>query len=405
MKNLLMVVTHYAPLNISGTLRAVKFSQDLPDFGWNVHVLRPVRYLKILYPDQSRPIPDGVIIHTVPHFAPSEFLPALVGRMGINPLWIVMPDAMRFWYLFAVRKGIQVVEKHRIDAIFCTVPQYTGALVAAEIARRTSIPFVYDVRDSWNREPELHPMPTAWHQRRNLAMERRVVKISSTVTTVRQALVSQYQQDYPNANVRQISHGFDPSDIPSADYIPHLGELHLIHLGTIYRGSNNRHPDTVFHAIRNLIDRSEIPQDKVHIAFVGNAVDAVSSLVNRFELTDSVQYIPQQPYLTAVQKMLTANVLLMIERTNSIPNKFYEYLATGLPTLILSDNAEIQQIVTGYTDNSYVLSPNDTTAIESALLDMYRNPRLNSKLQAYRARFSRRGQAEQLATLLDELTV
>jgi hypothetical protein len=63
-------------------------------------------------------------------------------------------------------------------------------------------------------------------------------------------------------------------------------------------------------------------------------------MVEERDLSDVVEFPPAVPYREALQEMILADALLVVQAANSnyqIPAKLYEYLRAGRPVLALTD--------------------------------------------------------------------
>ncbi|HET7903715.1 MAG TPA: glycosyltransferase, partial [Candidatus Eisenbacteria bacterium] len=172
-RRVLMVAFHYPPEGgSSGVLRTLKFSRYLLRYGWQPHVLTltassyPVRDEKLL-----AQIPPEVVVHRTRAIDSGRHL-AIRGRYLSS---LAIPDRFIGWLPFAVPRGIDVVRRHGIDAIYSTSPLATAHLIALRIHRATRVPWVADFRDPWIEEG-IHPRPGSMRERIERRLERAVVR-------------------------------------------------------------------------------------------------------------------------------------------------------------------------------------------------------------------------------------
>jgi hypothetical protein len=67
-----------------------------------------------------------------------------------SPTFGDFPDAFRGWVAPAVRSALEVIDRERVDAICSLCPPATAHVVAAEVARRTGLPWVAQFDDLYS---------------------------------------------------------------------------------------------------------------------------------------------------------------------------------------------------------------------------------------------------------------
>jgi len=123
-----------------------------------------------------------------------------------------------------------------------------------------------------------------------------------------------------------------------------------------------------------------------------------------------VRVLPSLPYRQALQEMCETDALLLFQASNcnnQIPAKMYEYLYIGRPVLGLTDRAGDTGRLLNQLGIANVASLEDVSEIKTLLLRAVAEIRQGTAFVPPRQsimRFSRRGSAESLARLLDEVT-
>lgn len=109
-KRVLMIAFHYPPLRgSSGIQRTLKFSQYIPEFGWEPIVLTAhSRVYSSTDSDQVREISDRKIyrafaLDTSKHLS----------FMGRYPRFLSLPDRWVSWWLGAIPLGFYLIKKYR----------------------------------------------------------------------------------------------------------------------------------------------------------------------------------------------------------------------------------------------------------------------------------------------------
>jgi hypothetical protein len=73
----------------------------------------------------------------------------------------------------------------------------------------------------------------------------------------------------------------------------------------------------------------------------------------------------------ALEYTNSADMLLVIELTNAVTTKIYEYLSTGKPILAIIAKGELEGLIKKYSDNSYIVTSESEDDIIRSILDAY----------------------------------
>jgi glycosyltransferase involved in cell wall biosynthesis len=185
--------------------------------------------------------------------------------------------------------------------------------------------------------------------------------------------------------------------------------LRLLHSGLIY--PSERDPTQLFTAIASLKRAGRVTPAQVQIILRASGNEAAYRQdLETHGITDIVRLEPAIDYLPALQEMLYADALLILQASNcnaQVPAKLYEYLRAERPILALTDAAG-DTARTLENAGAGLIAPLDSApAIETALLrfmDEIRSNRWRRPTAATIARYSRESQTGQLAQLIDHVT-
>lgn len=112
------------------------------------------------------------------------------------------------------------------------------------------------------------------------------------------------------------------------------GKIRFLHSGNL---SEERNPETTFQAMRRLID---IGEDQFEFHIMGNVNNYTKELVKKYALENHVFFIGSYPYIKALEKMQSYDVLVLLEAKLEkgifFASKFTDYLQTGLPIFAIS---------------------------------------------------------------------
>ncbi|MFO1217451.1 MAG: glycosyltransferase [Burkholderiaceae bacterium] len=340
---MLLVAYHFPPLaGSSGIQRTLRFVQHLPALGWTPLVLTAqLRAYESTSNDLLPEVPPDTVVErafaldTARHLSVSG---RYVGAMARPDRWIS-------WRFDAVRRGMALIRRHRPSAIWSTYPIATAHVIGAELQRRSGLPWIADFRDPMAQEG--YPSdPLTWASYDRIERNALLTAVASTFTTPGAA--AEYRRRYPQAAYRidVLENGFDEASFASVDLdaIAALGRLNpgaitLLHSGIVY--PSERDPTQLMIALRRLHDAGTIAPGALQLRFRAAVED---DLINRLAAEHGVQaYVetwPAVPYQKALEEMLRADGLLVLQANNcneQIPAKVYEYIRAGRPILGLTD--------------------------------------------------------------------
>lgn len=233
MRKILFIAYHFPPSGGGGVQRSLKFVKYLPDFGY-----LPV-VLTIEAPDDRRWTPkDQALLDEVPQ--------------GVNVQRVSIPDEVhvpgkleraareflgmrsrfgKVWMERVIEAGSRIAAEEKPELIFVTMSPFDGADAAAEISRRTGIPWVADLRDPWALDEfQLHR--TRWHRELEKlqmakALESAALVIMNTPESARR--VTESLPRLRDRNVVSLTNGYDASDFAGEVEPIGGGKFNIVH--------------------------------------------------------------------------------------------------------------------------------------------------------------------------------
>lgn len=406
MPQVLMIAYHYPPLvGSSGIQRTLRFSQDLPSFGWQPAVLSAhSRAYEKTSNDLLSDIPSGTAVTRAFALDARRHL-SLFNRY---PGWIARPDRWLSWLLGAIPAGLNIIQRQKPDVIWSTYPIPTAHLIGYWLSRLSGLPWVADFRD-----PMAHAGypadPATWQS--YLKVEQKVFAQASRMVFTTPGAAKLYKNRYPaQANrIQVIENGYDESSFAPLTTQPQTlnpGKLTLLHSGIVY--PEWRNPQALFIALRQLIDGGQANANNLRIRFrAPEHTNFLTQLVASHGLDDVVQVMPPMGYQAALAEMCAADGLLVLQSddcNDQIPAKVYEYIRAHRPVLGLcgtgSDTANVLQragvVHLAPLASSQLIQPIMHSFVNAMQADT--SPINNA---TFVESFSRRSKAEELATLLD----
>jgi len=410
MKRLLMIAFHFPPLaGSSGIQRTISFARHLPRFGWEPLVLtaHPRAYERVS-DDQLGDVPSAVVVERAFALDSARHL-AILGRY---PAFSARPDRWITWWLGAVPEGLAMIRKYRPDALWSTYPIATAHKIGHTLHRISGLPWIADFRDPMAQDG--YPAdPKTWRTFR--AIEERALRGASFSVFATPGAARMYRQRYPDVPVARlavIENGYDEESfarLESSDSGPLLpGTFTLIHSGIVY--PSERDPTQLFQALRSMLDEGRVKPGALRLRLRAPAHEALlANLIDKFRLAEVVELCPPIPYHRALQEMMRADGLLVLQASNcneQIPAKVYEYLRCRRPIMALTDPAGDTAILlrkAGIHSIARLDSAQEIALELGRFLDQVKRGDATSPSDAFLRIASRLQRTREFANLLDQL--
>lgn len=378
----LVLAYFYPPVGGAGVQRWVRMVRHLPESGVHPIVLtgsgaaagswRPA--------DATTPPPD-VPVHRARGPEPKPM------HRRIGP-WLRRPDAWsRWWRSRVLEDGTRV--GHGCSAIIATMSPFETAEPAAELSRRLGVPWIADLRDPWAID-EMRIYQTGLHRRlevRSMAEALRTADAVVMNTAEARTRVIAAGFGLQEDRVYAIPNGAYPAqEVPDEKSASHPGRFTITHAGKLHtaaglrirrqakRNSILRGGDPCF----DLLPRSHAyllealsGTDGVLLELIGQLTDADRMLLNRHPTVavDAPGFLGREESRRRLER---ADMLFLPmhhiggKRATIVPEKTYEYLASGRPLLAAVPPGDARDLLTGH-DRVYVCDPRDTVSMRRAI--------------------------------------
>lgn len=350
-RKVLVVSYFYPPFQSVGALRISKITKHLSEFGWTPIVLTVES--QDLPTTMALEIP-AASIHRTRSYDVNRIPKLVIGRrriatrgfhVGRRSLagrllttfgnayrdWTNFPDGQVGWYPFAVRKGLEIIERERPDLIYSSALPATSHMVAHRLSALTAVPWIGEFRDPWTDNPNyVRPKLLRPLERR---MEERVMATASAlvaVTPERQAeLATRFGK--PTA---VVPNGFDPDDYPPN--VPLLHDFTITFTGMVYPGRQTAKP--LFEALFRLRQEGLIPP-RLRVRLVGRNVEELAREAAEVGVPEMVETSLQVDRASALRMQVESTVLLLLlwfkDGDAWYPAKMFEYFGAQRPILAL----------------------------------------------------------------------
>lgn len=442
-RRLLVVAYHFPPVGGIGVQRTLKHVTYLPDAGWTPVVIAPrgATY-RVMDPESEAALPPGLEVHRSFCYEPARFrgqVRDVVGavrgrgrgnargsdsaaagaRAGavpgpLNAAWaravrfLFFPDDQVAWVPFAVRSAVRAHRRDPVRAVCSSSPPISAHLVAGRVKQRIGVPWVADFRDPWIGNAFAAPLP--WHQRRRqVAMERWIVRTADRVIFATPGLLERYRDRYPreSSRFRVIPNGYDAAELAGVVAAPREpdGTIRLVYTGSVY---GEREMQLFVDGLEEALRRRPALRDRLRVEFIGWMTDDNRRIAEaaRDRLAPILVLTGQVPRAEALARMRAADAALLLlaggkDRDLFVGGKLYEYLGLDRQVVAVTPPGDARGIL-AELDWGIVADP-EPGPIADALLRLVDEP-LPDRPADPDGRYERRRLAAQLGVLLDEVT-
>ncbi len=442
-KRVLFVAYQFPPAGGIGVHRVVKFVKYLSLFGWDASVLT-VSNPSVPITDDSlcADVPEKTTIVKAKTWEPdyswkqklaSETKPAASSstqkKRFLKPLLkstanlFLQPDLQILWYKNAVRAGRKLLREVKHDAIIATAPPFSSFLVGRKLAKKSGLPLILDYRDEWgisnayweNKQPNF--VSAAIQSR----MQKRLLKDATLAiaTTPSSCESVQRTADQANSTVRceYIYNGYDPDDFKQndsasasrKDYGNGLKKFRLAYVGTLW---NLNSIEPLVDAMLMLNQQSPELSEQIEFVVAGRRTPEQEALLDQLEqLPCQIVRLPFIGHDEAIQLMQTSDCLVLLNSNlpgaeRIVNGKIFEYIAAEKPFLLISPPGDMWQLTSDcpYAHPCDPASPEEiAVALESRIKQFCEGIAPDAGTWSP-CSHQRKGRAEQLARLLDEVT-
>ena len=399
-----MIISYYwPPLGGPGSLRPVKFSKYLPEFGITPTVLtrKNIAYHSI----DEELIKDAGDIKTIrtESLDPARLLYLFGMRIYRPRIWqkpikrsLNFPDHKIAWLPFAYNAGIKL----DFDRIFVTAPPFSSFIIAYLIAKKTGKPLILDFRDAWIEFPFL---PYTRLQKKFVAYwEKKLTDFAPLIIAVDENIKTSLIKRYPQIEkkISVIPNGYDPDDFMVSEK-PDV--FTIAYLGTV---REERDPTNFLNAVEKLIEEKNLSPDDVEVKFIGHIEELFLNKIKKYTFTRVYGHLP---YKKALKEFSSSHLALMTTTGSSyfFPSRQNEYLASHLPVIICGKSRGLHLLEYAFKRGypGWFYGFNDIDGMKKKLIELYSAFKKGTILRGetpYR-QYTRRALTEKLAGLIKRI--
>jgi hypothetical protein len=434
MKKALIILYYWPPAGGSAVQRWLRFSNYLPEFGWEPVVVVPenARYAE-LDKNLEGEVQDNISVIRLPILEPHNLYKKFVGlkkeedlgaymtmkseptglaRLKSNiALWIrsnlFIPDARFLWIRPSVRFLKNYLKKTKVDIIITTGPPHSVHLIGLHLHKSLKIPWVADFRDPWT-STDLHTALklTRYAKKKHLRLESQVLRSADHVIAVGPDMKEEFLR-IGAKDITVISNGYDESDFDTEDVTLDT-KFSLVHLGTL---PVTRNSSALWKALSDKsADDKQFASD-LRINLLGSVAFKVINDLESFGLKNNLDVTQFVPHREGMKILKKSQVLLLlinksINAKGVITGKIFEYLAIGRPILLIGPLEGDAAKILKETGGGLAADFDDAGMIKKHIdyyYEMFRQNKLTVQSTSL-SQYSRKTLTGKLATVLNEVS-
>jgi len=227
MKNIAIIAFNYAPYNVTGTFRILRFVKYLPRFGYHPIVFTSDQGNHHINNDLLKSVPEEADIFRIKTLFPgSEELSKgsavlykqknILKRIATFFVRVVKdiffsPDVQILWSYRAFPIIVKEIRKRKIKYLLATGSPFSSLWLASFVKMFTGVKVISDFRDPWV-DYKINFQQTFVRTQLNKLMEKFVIKNSDLVISVTEPLTTKLSQLSKNTRFCTIPNNFDKED-------------------------------------------------------------------------------------------------------------------------------------------------------------------------------------------------
>lgn len=244
------------------------------------------------------------------------------------------------WARRAYERAIELMSQNQYDAVYTRSPGDIAHLVGYMLKKKTGCRWIANWNDPadpiWPGQYRHNYSPS--EQREKMDYTSRLLAYADVNTFPSSSLRQHFINYFPilaNRKTAVVPHiGLIESAWPKCHNRIHDDKIRFLHSGNL---SAERDPETTFKALQRLVNEGF---NKFEFHIMGVVNEYTISLIEKYDLGNYVKFIGIYPYMVALEKMQSYDILILLEAKLDkgifFASKFTDYLQTGLPILAIS---------------------------------------------------------------------
>ncbi len=277
------------------------------------------------------------------------------------------------------------------------------------IKRSKIIPYwVADYGDPWIGGGVEELRRPKWRKKVDACLERRVLSNCDMVTVTTDAAMQLYAARFQPLRGRLlvVPMGYDPEDFRNLPRIQFAADdagcFKMVYTGRLYEEARNIEP--MLTALEQLQDSGLQLTHALRMYFIGEVQDSIRRRMESSVVGGIFRFVPWVAFRESLSWMISADCLLLIGNKSilQVPGKVYNYLASGRPILMTSENWDdpTAQLLRG--DNASHIVDNTKPAITKEMMRILENGIGSDRKCAFLGKYSWEYIAKSLVNVINE---
>lgn len=363
MKKVLIITYYWPPTGGGGVQRWLKFVKYFRKFDIEPIIFTPEN------PEQPsvdesliEEIPDNIEVIKNTIWEPYNFYKKFTGRKKSDKIqtaflsekkskssllenisiWIrgnlFIPDARKFWIKPSIKLLLQYLKDNPVDVIISTGPPHSAHMIAYELKKKTSIPWLADFRDPWTnidyyKDLKLGKRADQKHHK----LEKLILENADAISVISPGMNRDFQ-GIVDRDFHIIPNGYDEEDLDIKRETQNTDSFILSHIGSL---TKTRTPESLFKVLGEMVNEDHEFAKKLKIRNIGKLDISALESVKKYGLENHLEIIDYLPHNKVIKEQVSATMLLLL--VNNTPNakliltgKIFEYLASERPIICIA---------------------------------------------------------------------
>lgn len=364
-KNLLIVTCGFPPAGGMGVHRITKFVKYLSRRNWSIFVLT-VHITKYGRKDYSleKDIPTATKVYRTNNLYTSQE-PNKFSRIRF------LFDYYFKWYPKAIIAGSKLITKNDINLIFASYPWASHIVIGYMLSMISHCHLVIDYRDCWDKR---FPLLSLFLN----GLERKIIKKSNHVVFNNFHTSESYRGKYKavlTSKYSLIENCYDNED----DFSTPRDRQQIFNI--VYAGNSyhKRIQRPFLTGIKELAGEGKLDKRDFKVTFVGYGDNIDKEYIFRNRIEAFFRFTDDVTHAESVKIQMTSNLLLLFANFGPsvsswcTPGKFFEYLGTGKPILLLAQKGSAMADYLEWTKSGVLVDPADLDGLKNVITDFYSN--------------------------------
>ena len=399
-KSIGILAYYWPPAGGSGVQRWLRFSNQLCNLGWDVHVFTfsnpkyPIvdkHNLEIVNPKikinkiKGFEFPrfltkissqESVYYHVLSNKNSSLTTPFLrynrlsQGRYFYHMLreLFLFPDARKFLINPTYKFLKKYYKENNLNTLITTGPPHSMHLAGMKLKQDIGVNWIADFRDPWSnffQNKLLNQLEST--MKKHVKAENEVLKNCNAAFTTSQSLRSKFLNKNPN--VFYIPSGFEEK-IEQTDH----DKFRILYTGSM---KDIQNPQNLWLALHELIESDENFKKDVEIVLVGNIDRWIINSVEFKKIRDRkiLSYMPKKELNLEISKasLLVVCSVNYADSNDIVPGKFFHYLAANKNILGISNMGSDLEKIINETKSGMSFDYNNYEDLKNYIYKCYQN--------------------------------